>query len=275
MIAARSPGFPVSVLGRGRLGRALAAALEAAGARVALLPGREEACPSAARLEALREGAVLLAVPDDALEESARELASLRVPPAGPRYALHLAGALDSSVLRPLAAEGFETGSCHPLQSFPGTPEDAGRFAGCVLAIEGSAGALGAAEGLALLLGSRAVRVDPRRKVLYHAAASLAANGLTGLLGAAVDALAAAGFGRREALDALAPLLRTALAATLADGPESALTGPVARNDVRTLARHGEAVLAWDASRAALLHALVREQRRLAARKGSAPRPEC
>ena len=108
--------------------------------------------------------------------------------------------------------------------------------------------------------------VEARNRALYHLAASLGANGLTGLVAASRDALTGAGLAPGDALDALAPLLRSALEEALRRGPEAALTGPVARGDETTLERHRRALLAWDASRASLLEALIREQRRLARR---------
>ena len=108
--------------------------------------------------------------------------------------------------------------------------------------------------------------IEARNRALYHLAASIGANGLTGLVAASRDALTGAGLPPGDALDALAPLLRSALEGALRRGPEAALTGPVARGDETTLERHRRAILAWDASRAALLEALLREQQRLAGR---------
>ncbi|MBK6404306.1 MAG: DUF2520 domain-containing protein [Holophagales bacterium] len=98
---------------------------------------------------------------------------------------------------------------------------------------------------------------------LYHLAAALGANGLTGLVAASRDALVGAGLTPGDALGALGPLLRSALEEALRLGPEAALTGPVARGDEATLERHRRALLAWDAGRVALHEALLREQRRL------------
>jgi predicted short-subunit dehydrogenase-like oxidoreductase (DUF2520 family) len=110
------------------------------------------------------------------------------------------------------------------------------------------------------------VTIETRNRALYHLAASLGANGLTGLVAASRDALTGAGFAPQNALEALAPLLRSALEEALRRGPEVALTGPVGRGDESTLDRHRRALLAWDASRVPLLEALIREQRRLARR---------
>ncbi|MFN7988748.1 MAG: Rossmann-like and DUF2520 domain-containing protein [Thermoanaerobaculia bacterium] len=275
MIAAR-PLLPVPVVvGKGRLGSALAAAPAFSGRTLAHLSGREALAAPAVVLDAVRragaEALVLLAVRDDAIATVAATLAGTTVGvPPGPAV-LHLSGALGVDALAPLAGKGFAVGSCHPLQTFSGSHGDAGRFAGSAFAVDGEREGLAAAERLVGLLGGRPVRVPPGRRGLYHLAASLGANGLTALVGASRDALVGAGLEASEALEALGPLLRAALEEALRLGPEASLTGPAARGDVATLERHRREVLAWDASRAALLEALLREQGRLARRRPAGP----
>jgi len=270
MIAVRPPPPCAVVVGKGRLGRAFASALGLAGSPPAVIAGRDGAArpdeiASAAR-QAGPEVILLLAVRDDALPGLVAALAGTDWGFPRGTVALHHSGAHAAEVLAPLEKAGLATGSCHPLQTFTGSPADARRFQGITFAIDGSGAGLAAAERMALALGGRPVAVEARNRALYHLAASLGANGLTGLVAASRDALAGAGLAPEDALDALAPLLRSALEEALCRGPEAALTGPVARGDETTLERHRRALLAWDASRAALLEALVREQRRLAGR---------
>lgn len=272
MIAAAS-SFPAVVLvGRGRLGRALGLSPALSPRLAAHLPGREAIARPACLREAIgRAGAgpiLLLAVRDDAIAPLAESAgSSIGAAPPG-SAALHLSGALGPEVLSPLARIGFATGSCHPLQTFTGSEADATRLPGAAFAIDGDAGGRRAAEELARSLGGRPIEVPGRGRALYHAAASLSANGLTALVGVGRDALVAAGLDAGSALGALGPLLRAALEEALARGPEAALTGPAARRDEATIERHRQALLAWDAARAALFEALLREQRRLAGRGG-------
>lgn len=212
------------------------------------------------------EATLLLAVRDDALAGLVALLteAAPDLPPG--TVVLHHSGSVGAEVLAPLEKPGLATGSCHPLQTFTGSPADAARFEGITFAIDGAGAGLAAAERLALALGGRPVVIESRNRALYHLAAALGANGLTGLVAASRDALTGAGVAPGDALAALAPLLRSALEEALGRGPEAALTGPVARGDETTLQRHRRALLAWDASRASLLDALLREQRRLTGR---------
>ena len=270
MIAVRPPPPRAVVVGKGRLGKALASALALAGSPLVVVSGRDGAARPDEILSAARqvgpEVILLLAVRDDALSGLAAVLSDAvsGFPPG--TAALHHSGAHGAELLAPLGEKGLATGSCHPLQTFTGSPVDAQRFQGTAFAIDGSGAGLAAAERMALALGGRPVVVRTRDRALYHLAAALGANGLTGLVAASRDALTGAGLAPGDALDALAPLLRSALEEALCRGPEAALTGPVARGDETTLERHRRALLAWDASRTALVEALIREQRRLAGR---------
>lgn len=277
MIAVRPIPPRAVIVGKGRLGRALASALGLAGPPPAVVSGRDGATRVEeilrAALQAGPEAVLLLAVRDDALEGLVADLSDAF--PGFPRgtVVLHHSGSHGAELLAPLDAKGLSTGSCHPLQTFTGSPADAERFKGTTFAIDGSEAGRAAAESLALALGGRPVAIEARNRALYHLAASIGANGLTGLVAASRDALTGAGLPPGDALDALAPLLRSALEGALRRGPEAALTGPVARGDETTLERHRRAILAWDASRAALLEALLREQQRLAGRGPGGP--EC
>lgn len=275
MIAAR-PLLPVPVVvGKGRLGSALAAAPAFSGRRLAHLSGREALAAPRVVLDVVRQAGadalLLLAVRDDAIAPVAAALAGAAVEVAAGPAALHLSGVLGLAPLAPLARMGFAVGSCHPLQTFSGSHGDAGRFAGTAFAVDGEGEGLAAAERLVGALGGWPVRVPPGRRGLYHLAASIGANGLTALVGASRDALVAAGLAPAEALEALGPLLRAALEEALRLGPETSLTGPAARGDDATVEAHRRVALAWDASRAALLEALLREQSRLARRRPAGP----
>lgn len=274
MIAAGPPLPRTVVVGRGRLGVALAGALRRVGPAPRTLGGRQVRDRPGSLRSLLHGpeacGLVLLAVRDDALPSLVSGVAAGLGSRSYVATVLHLSGALGPEVLAPLAERGLATGSCHPLQTFTGSPGDADRFAGSVFAVDGSGAGREAAERLAVALGGRPFALPTGARPLYHLAASLGANGLTGLVAAARDALAATGLSPDAALAALGPLLRSALDEALRLGPEAALTGPVSRGDEATLARHRRALLGWDAARTALLEALVREQRRLAGR-GVAP----
>jgi predicted short-subunit dehydrogenase-like oxidoreductase (DUF2520 family) len=198
----------IAIVGAGRLGTALAAALGAPH-------------PLGRGADARGAWVVLLCVPD---AEIAAAAASIEL---GPLVG-HCSGATGLDVLRP-----HEAFSLHPLMTVPaGAPPD--RLVGAGCAIAGSTPrALAAAEALAERLGMRATSVADEDRVAYHAAASIASNFLVTLEGAAERLAATAGIERAQ----LAPLVRAAVEDWAERGAEDALTGPIARGDDGTVAR--------------------------------------
>ena len=219
------PPLRCAVVGRGRMGRALSAAL-----------GLD--APLGRGADTSDADVVLLAVPDG-------EIAAAAAAVAPGRLVGHLSGA---TTLAPLAPH--EAFSLHPLMTVSGAGDQQllrGRaagaagasFAGATAAIAGSSDrALGLARSLAERHGMRPVEVADGDRAAYHAAASIAANFVVTLEGAAERLAATAGVDRA----ALVPLVRAAVENWAALGAERALTGPIARGDAATVERQREAV---------------------------------
>jgi predicted short-subunit dehydrogenase-like oxidoreductase (DUF2520 family) len=264
-VDATSPPRAFTLVGPGRAGTAVACALAARGWQPVAVAGRTPDAPStravAARLaapavevaDAGREAdVVIVATPDAAIAGTASALApGLRTG----ALVVHLSGAstlheLDGVLL---ARSDVEVGSLHPLQSLPSADVGQRRLAGAWCAIDGSP----RVEKIALTLGMRPFRFDAVDRVRYHAAACVASNHLVALLGQVERLAAQAGV----PFEALLPLVRGTVENVDELGPAAALTGPVARGDDETLARHVDA-LPYDERDA--YEALVREARRLA-----------
>jgi predicted short-subunit dehydrogenase-like oxidoreductase (DUF2520 family) len=249
---ARRPA--VTVVGAGRLARALLPALERAGYPVAAVAARRPAAARAA-CRGLRRAVpttslaravepaslILLAVSDPALAELARRLAALPGIDWKRRTVLHHAGARGPEPLAPLARAGAAVGLFHPLQCL-GSPRAAGQLAGSRVRIEGDARARAVGSRLArdLDLTVLPLRRAPSRadRIAYHAAAAMLSNDVVGLLGLGVEVLRAAGAEAAAARHALLALARGTLAQVEQAGVAAALTGPVARGDVATLREH-------------------------------------
>jgi predicted short-subunit dehydrogenase-like oxidoreductase (DUF2520 family) len=239
------PGIDVlAIVGRGRLGTALTAALR--GARPQL--ECEVAGPFGRGYDGKGAGAVLLCVPDGAIETAASLI------DAGPLVG-HCSGATVLDVLAPHEAFSF-----HPL--LPVIPGQT-NFAGAGAAIAGSSEpALAFAASLARALGMRAVEIDERDRAAYHAAASIASNFLVTLEAAAERVAATAGVSP----GLLAPLVRATVENWAAVGPEQALTGPVARGDSTTVEAQRAAISERTPELLPLFDAMVEATRELADR---------
>jgi predicted short-subunit dehydrogenase-like oxidoreductase (DUF2520 family) len=169
---------------------------------------------------------VIIATPDAAVAEVARAIA-----PVPTTVVLHLSGALGLDVLAPHARRA----SLHPLVPLP-SPE-VGRVrlgSGVTFAVAGDP----VATRLGQALGGRCIEIDDDHRAAYHAAACIAANHLVALFGQVERVAATAGLG----VDAFLELATAALHDVADLGPAAALTGPAARGDEATLARHRAAL---------------------------------
>ncbi len=197
----------VDVIGRGRVGSAVAARLAERGVE----PSAEGA------------GLVLICVPDRAIADVAASIEP------GP-WIGHTSGATRLSALEP----HIRRFSLHPLQTFT-VERGAEQLDGAFAAVSGeTAEARDVGLALAGLLGLEPFVLDDADRPLYHAGAVVAANYLVTLHRAASDLLEAAG-APREALEPL--MLRT-----IENGFE--LTGPLERGDVETVEAHVRAIRA-------------------------------
>jgi len=220
----------LAIVGAGRVGGALSTAARRAGLDVRTA-GRADA------LDACNEAEVaLLCVPDAAIPAALDRILAA-IPPL--RLVGHVSGATGLDALEPALEGGAATFSAHPLQTVPDPDADL-TAAPCAIAGSDPA-AVDYATELALRLGMRPFRVPEQNRAAYHAAAAIASNFLVALGESAADLLARAGVEEAEARELLAPLLLRS-AANWAERGGEALTGPIARGDAETVARHREAL---------------------------------
>ncbi|HEX2850930.1 MAG TPA: DUF2520 domain-containing protein [Acidimicrobiales bacterium] len=238
------------VIGPGRAGRALAAALSTSGWRLAGFLGRGDDPRDAARGVDL----VVLATPDSAVADVAA-----RIEPDAAAVVAHVSGSLPLSALDPHERRG----SLHPLRAIPtaDTP-----LAGAWFAVAGDP----LVERAVADLGGRAVTVPEDARAGYHAAAVIASNHLVALLGQVERVAADAGV----PLAAFFDLVRGTVDNVERLGPVDALTGPVARGDWLTVQRHLDALAPEERgayrAMAALAERLVDEHHRHPSVEGDA-----
>ncbi len=195
----------VQIVGRGRVGSAIAARLHERGVSVP---------DDGAEL-------VLLCVPDRAIAEVARSIEP------GPWIA-HLSGATSLRALDPHTRRF----GLHPLQTFvPGG--DPAQLDGSYAAVTAETDE-GRARGFSLaeMLGLEPFALADEARPLYHAGAAIASNYLVTLHSVASALFEEAG----APPEALVPLMRR----TIENGFE--LTGPIARGDWGTVDAHRQAI---------------------------------
>ena len=242
----RPARLSVGVVGAGRVGSVLGAALAQAGHRVVAVSGVSDA--SRRRADALLPGVpvvpptevleaaelVLLTVPDDVLPELVAGIAASGAVRAG-ALLVHTSGRYGVAVLDPVTRRGALPLALHPAMTFTGRPEDLARLTGACFGVTAPEPLRPIAEALVVEMGADPQWVDEDARPLYHAALASGANHLATLVNESVDLLRRCGVGEPERL--LAPLLGASLDNALRSG-DAALTGPVARGDAGTVAAH-------------------------------------
>ncbi len=238
--------FRVGVVGAGRVGAVLAAALRAAGHEIVAAAGESDA--SRGRIEALLPGTpvlkpseaaraadlLLLTVPDDMLANVVAMLSASGAIHEG-QYVVHTSGAHGLAILADAAAVGARPIAMHPAMTFTGTEIDLPRLHDAIFGLTADAAERAVAEQLVADLGGRPMWVPEDKRTLYHAGLAHGANHLVTLVTQAMEVLAAAGADDPAAT--LRPLLNAALDNALDQG-DSALTGPIVRGDVETVRAH-------------------------------------
>jgi len=236
----------IGVVGAGRVGAVLAAALRAAGHEIAAVGG--ESAASLTRVETLLPGVpvlkpsavakasdvLLLTVPDDSLGNVVRMLSASGAIRAG-QYVVHTSGRHGTNILQPAADRGALVLAMHPAMTFTGTDLDLDRLAGCVFGVTGDRALRLFAESLVADLKGRVVWIEESDRALYHAALAHGANHLVTLVTQAMDLLRSTG--AEDPAATLRPLLTAALDNALTYG-DAALTGPIVRGDIRTVRAH-------------------------------------
>lgn len=263
--AARPARLAVGVLGAGRVGAVLGAALARVGHKVVAASGVSRASRERALdllgLETTDPYAVaavadllLLAVPDDVLPGVISGLAEADVLRTGTLVA-HTSGRFGTDVLEPLTRTGALPLALHPAMTFTGTRVDLARLDGASFGITAPDPLRPVAEALVLEMGAEPQWVAEEHRVLYHAALANGANHLVTLVAQSADLLRASGVENPGRL--LGPLLGAALDNALRSG-DAALTGPVARGDAGTVAEHVAAIAGQSPQAASAYIAMAR-----------------
>ena len=178
---------------------------------------------------------VIIATPDAEIDFVADRIAPNLDPGA---LVVHLSGARGIEALFPISdvRADVRVGALHPLQTFAGP--DPERLTGAWAAVAGPP----AVTDLAIELGLRPFVITDDARASYHAAAVVASNHLVALLGQVERLAEAAGV----PFAAFVPVMRASFENATTHSPALALTGPVARGDLATVAAHLDALPAGE-----------------------------
>ncbi|MGB8952141.1 MAG: Rossmann-like and DUF2520 domain-containing protein [Candidatus Aminicenantales bacterium] len=272
----------ISIIGTGRLGTSLGAALSQKGYSIKALSDRIRASAQESQkiigagkaltdnIQAAREGQILLlCVPDGEIRKVTIELQR-----AGMEWkkktVFHCSGLLTSRLLIPLKAKGASVASLHPVQSISRKKTPLSQFQGIYFGIEGDPKALATAKQIIRALESRPLLIRAKDKPLYHAACTMASNLFVVLLDMARTLLQQAGFTENKALAALLPLVEGTLHNVKQFDIDASLTGPIVRGDRDSVKEHLQVLKRYPRFLKTYLQ-LGRHALQIANRKGLSP----
>ncbi len=237
----------ITIIGLGNVGSALLNVLTTSGYEVLSVFNRSEIDPELIKnfpdtyfgkglpaKETKTGELIFLTVSDDAIESIATSL-SQRFTDLVNKSVIHCSGAYASEVLSPLSKAGASIASFHPMKAI--TPETTS-FENTWFDVEGDESAILSLKKLADAIKAHVFRVEPKAKPLLHASAVVASNYLV-VLAELVSKISALGDVPAEtALLAITPLMENTLQNVKDMGVTNALTGPIARGDLKTVKQH-------------------------------------
>ena len=226
----RSGRLGVGIIGAGRVGPVIGAAL--AGAGHAIVGISAVSASSRDRADAMLPGVpvlevpaiierselVILAVPEDELEALVTGLAATGAWQAG-QLVMHTAPGFGTGVLAPAAAAGAIPLAVHPAMSFTGTSIDLVRLRESYCAVTAPTAVQPIGQALVVEMGAEPVLIAESDRAAYAEAIAVATSYSGAIVGQAVGILQSLGID--EPGRVLAPLVRSAvenaLSASVAD----------------------------------------------------------
>lgn len=237
----------VSIIGIGRVGGALALALDGKSYKIENLVARTtenaekvsrflQSKPKISNLESLNEinSEIVFITTQDSEISKVAEILKSKVSPNSVIF--HTSGALSSEILNDLAENAV--GSLHPLVSISDPFLGKGRFADAFFCVEGDEKAVEIAEKIVLDLNGKPFSIESKYKTLYHAAAVTACGHLVATIDAAVEMMEKCGLEQAEAQKILLPLIKSTVENLETQDTSAALTGTFARADAETFEKH-------------------------------------
>jgi len=242
-------GFTYSIIGYGRVGVALDAALNSIGGvckGVYVSRDASKVLNHTYQLNVLESISqlmpsdyVFLCVPDDVIEQVSR-LLPVETLQKGESIVSHMSGSKPSSILSNLSKKSVHTVASHPLMTFK-VGSEADTFKGISVSLEGDPTAVKTLSELFIRLGSKPIVVTPEQKKLLHLAAVITSNFMSSLVFHASDVLKSIDDEPVELVRSVfGPLMLKTAENIVNEGYPSALTGPAFRGDNSTIEEHLE-----------------------------------
>jgi predicted short-subunit dehydrogenase-like oxidoreductase (DUF2520 family) len=181
----------------------------------------------------------------------------------------HCSGADSTAILEPAKKAGAITAAFHPLQTFAGAKEAMENIPGSTFSLESEEPLLSQLKQMAADLGGSWITLKATDKAAYHAAAVFASNYLVTLVKMSTDLWKSFDIPTGQAVKALLPLLKGTIHNIETIGLPDCLTGPIARGDAGTVAKHLSTIAEKTPELLATYKELGRQTVPIAAAKGT------
>ena len=214
----------IAIIGLGRVGAPLSAALLGSGYSVEILTRQNISAGDHHDLSAF--DLAFLTVPDPELPSLA---GGVKRPPA--LGLVHTSGQVRNASL------GMQVSMFHPIMSIR-DGESADIFTGCPIGISGTAESVTNLSAVAVKIGAQPFEIDEAQKENYHLAAMFASVFPYILLLTAGELAEKCGIPADQVADMLGPTFRQAVRQFAETSASGGLTGPVSRGDFNTVKQH-------------------------------------
>lgn len=203
-MSARDGRLGIGIIGAGKVGPVLGAALAGAGHAIVGISAAtdderdrvESMLPGVAIVDVPqlveRSELVIIAVPDDQLADLVAGLAALGAWQSG-QLVLHTAAAFGVAVLDPARAAGAIPLAVHPALAFTGTSIDLARLRDSWCAVSAPTPVLPIAQALVVEMGAEPVVIDDDDRAAYAEAVSAASQFSSAIVSQSIEALRAIG----------------------------------------------------------------------------------
>lgn len=224
VVTAKAGRLGVGIIGAGRVGPVLGAALAGAGHAIVGVAAVSEANRERARAMLAdvpileipdlieRSELVILAIPQAELASLVSGLAATGAWQPG-QLVLHTAPGFGTDVLRPAMAAGAIPLAVHPAMTFTGTSVDLARLRECYFAVTAPAPVLPIAQALVVEMGAEPVIVAEADRAAYAEAIEIASGFSSAIVAQAMARLVEAGVENPGAV--IGPVIRTSVESAL------------------------------------------------------------
>ncbi len=178
---------------------------------------------------------LIITTPDDVIVKVWEEISKYNIQN---KIVCHCSGSLSSGIFFKAANKGVKVCSMHPLMAVSNREKSFIKMKDSFFTLEGDEQAVGLMARMLKEKGNSFKIIDSLNKVKYHAASVYMSNLVIGISNMAFELMKECGFSEKEAIDSMKFLALGNLEKLFQSDPKNALTGPIERNDLKTVKRH-------------------------------------